>query len=69
MENMTHNVPHPQRALIVSDNSIFEDIGQLSPDPSLAIQIPDTTMSETSLQPLSPVKQRFCPLSGVADYV
>jgi len=65
MEKMSHNVPQWQRALIVSDDSIFEDFGPLRPNlvPMNPAVAPATI--ERKPQPIEQVKQRFPDLEWV----
>jgi len=59
MENTSHIVPQWQRALIVSNDSIFEDLGPLNGDPAPLDPIITPTAVETNIQPMEQVKPRF----------
>src|SRR5271154_986859 len=59
MENTSNNVPQWQRALVVSDDSIFEDFGPLRPNLVPMNPIVALAAVERGLQPMDQVKQRF----------
>jgi len=59
MENTSHTVPQWQRALIVSNDSIFEDLGPLTGDPVPMNLIPVPAAVEQNPQPMEQVKPRF----------
>ena len=59
MENTSHIVPQWQRALIVSDDSIFEDFGPLSGYPVPKNPIIAPAAIERDIQPMDQVKPRF----------
>src|SRR5271170_6172034 len=59
MENTSHIVPQWHRALIVSDDSIFEDFGPLRPNPVPMGPVVVPAAVGRTLQPVEQVKQRF----------